>query len=534
VPKGSLVRAFLDRLDAHVEFILIAGGLVGLAYLINRFAPQKRRRIRRCVILFGAYLLAVIVASALHVAGFARVWRICHIAAELLEAFTAINLMAVALFDVALPRARIEVGALASDLVVGLAYVVSTIVVFVDEGYSPQSVLGASAVASAVFALSLQSTLGNILGGIAIQIDGSIHAGDWIALENGRQGKVKNIRWRHTAIETRDWDTIIVPNSSLLAQSFTILGRRTGQPPTHRMWVYFNVDFRYPPSHVIDAVTEALQAAPIQNVAADPKPHAICMDLAKDTRDSFAYYAVRYWLTDLAKDDPTSSAVRGRIYAALRRAGIPLARPTSTTFIAQNEDLDDKARLERMSQRRLEAVESLEIFQGLTAEEKEFLSHHLRYAPFTTGETMTRQGAVAHWLYILTAGKAEVRMHVDGKEVHVALVEAPGFFGEMGLMTGAPRTADVVALTDVECYRLDKDGFAKIITDRPEVVHQMSEVLAKRRVDLVSAQEGLDERAKQARREKEQAAILGRIRAFFGLNDGPTSRAPRSSVAPSR
>jgi hypothetical protein len=51
------------------------------------------------------------------------------------------------------------------------------------------------------------------------------------------------------------------------------------------------------------------------------------MDLAKDTRDSFAYYAARYWLTDLAVDDPTSSAVRARIYAALRRASIPLARP---------------------------------------------------------------------------------------------------------------------------------------------------------------------------------------------------------------
>jgi small-conductance mechanosensitive channel/CRP-like cAMP-binding protein len=517
VNDGSATAAFWVRIDAHAEFILIAGGLVFLAFLINRFAPQQRRRIRRVVMFFGVYLLAVLVSSTLHVAGFVRVWHVAHFMAELLEVFTAINLVAVALFDLALPRVKIEVAALASDLIVGVAYVAAILVLLIDEGFNPSSVLGASAVASGVFALSLQSTLGNVIGGIAIQIDGSIHVGDWIQLENGRQGKVKDIRWRHTAIETRDWDTIIVPNSGLLAQSFTILGRRTAQPIQHRMWVYFNVDFRYAPAHVIDVVTDALLAAPMKNVAADPKPNVICMDLAKDTRDSFGYYAVRYWLTDLAVDDPTSSAVRARVYAALRRAGIPLARPASTTFFAPNEDDDDKARQERLSQKRLAAIESIEIFHALTVDEKHFLSNHLIYAPFTAGETMTRQGAVAHWLYIMTSGTADVRTHSEGIEARVNTINAPGFFGEMGLMTGAPRTADVVALTDVECYRLDKEAFKKIITDRPEVVAEMSKMLAKRRVDLTAVTEGLDDEAKKAREATEQAAIFRRIRNFFGL-----------------
>jgi small-conductance mechanosensitive channel len=517
VPDALLPAAFLDRIDAHSEFILIAGGLVFLAFLINRFAPKERRRIRRVVLLFGAYLLAVIVSSAFHILGFVRVWHVAHFTAELLEVFTAVNLVAVAIFDLTLPRIRIEVAALASDLIVGLAYVVATVFVLIDEGFNPSAVLGASAVASGVFALSLQSTLGNILGGIAIQIDGSIRVGDWIQLENGRQGKVKDIRWRHTSIETRDWDTIIVPNSGLLAQSFTILGRRCEQPLQHRMWVYFNVDFRYAPAHVIEVVTDALLAAPIKNVASDPKPNVICMDLAKDTRDSFGYFAVRYWLTDLAVDDPTSSAVRARIYAALRRANIPLARPANTTFVAANQDDDDKARQERLSQKRLGAIDSMEIFHGLTAEERTFLSNHLTYAPFTAGETMTRQGAVAHWLYIVTSGRADVRTHSDGKEARVNVIEAPGFFGEMGLMTGAPRTADVIALTDVECYRLDKEAFKKIITERPEIVAEMSKLLAKRRVDLTAVTEGLDDAAKKAREASEQQAILGRIRNFFGL-----------------
>jgi small-conductance mechanosensitive channel/CRP-like cAMP-binding protein len=511
------VSAVIARVLSHLEFLLIGGALVLLAYLVNRFAPQKRPRIRRTVILFVLYLVIEVVAATLHVAGAESSWRVFHTAAEMIEAFTVINLAAVAIFELAVPKLGVPIVPFATDMIVGITYLGSMLLCLVDAGLNPSSILGASAVASAVLAISLQGTLGNILGGVAFQLDGSVHVGDWIQLENGRQGKVREIRWRYTAIETRDWDTIIVPNSSLLAQSFSILGRRIGMPLQHRMWVYFNVDFRYAPSTVIQAVNESLQSSPINNVAIDPKPHAICMDLAKDTRDSFGYYAARYWLTDLAVDDPTSSLVRARIYAGLRRAGIPLARPSTTTFVGANEQPNDDSRLARHKRSRLAAVDSVELFTGLTADERDFVAEHLRYCPFAAGETVTRQGAVAHWLYIFTKGRVEIRRAHEGKTIVVAEVVAPGFVGEMGLLTGAPRTADVVACTDVECYRLDKEGFERVMTERPEAARQFSEALAKRQIGLVAADGKLDEAAKSVRQAQEQAAILHRIEEFFGL-----------------
>jgi CRP-like cAMP-binding protein len=87
----------------------------------------------------------------------------------------------------------------------------------------------------------------------------------------------------------------------------------------------------------------------------------------------------------------------------------------------------------------------------------------------------------------------------------------------MGLMTGAPRTADVVAASDIECYRLDKEGFAKVVTGRPETVKQLSETLARRRMATINADEQLDAGAQSVRQAQEQAAILSRIETFFGL-----------------
>ena len=64
---------------------------------------------------------------------------------------------------------------------------------------------------------------------------------------------MRAVRWRHTVVETRDWSTIIVPNAQLLASNITILGKRDGLPGPQRMWVYFDVDFRYAPSRVVRA-----------------------------------------------------------------------------------------------------------------------------------------------------------------------------------------------------------------------------------------------------------------------------------------
>src|SRR4029077_20446178 len=118
-------------------------------------------------------------------------------------------------FAIVTPIVGVELPTIAREMMVGLGYVATALGVLSQHGLDPTGALVSGAVVSAVLAISLQSTLGNILGGLALQLDGSIHEGDWVQLENGRQGKVRAVRWRHTVIETRDWSTIVVPNAQL-------------------------------------------------------------------------------------------------------------------------------------------------------------------------------------------------------------------------------------------------------------------------------------------------------------------------------
>jgi small-conductance mechanosensitive channel/CRP-like cAMP-binding protein len=513
------VNDLFERVREHWNFAAIVAGVILVALLVN-VVKRGRRTLRRTVILL-VFAILLEVLSALARWGHSEPWTFrLDFALHLLEGLVTVNLFAIAVFDLALPAIAITLPDIISDLAIFAGYVAATIAVMSGVGVNATSVLGASAIASAILVVSLQSTLGNVIGGIALQVDGSFQEGDWLQLENGRQGKVKRIRWRHTVIETRDWGTLIVPNSVLLQQQILVMGKRAGQSRRqHRYWVYFNVDFRYAPSQVIDVVNEALQLAPIPNVAEDPKPHAISFDFASLGRDSFCYYAVRYWLTDLAFDDPTNSAVRTRIYSALKRAGIPLAMPTSTTLYAPGGEDETARKVAQHRERRRAALKSVSLFAPLNDEEIDSLVDHLRYSPFTKGETATKQGNVAHWLYVLVSGKVEVRIRGEGSSKDVACIDAPGFFGEMGLMTGEPRQADVVALADIECYRLDKEAFNHVMQKRPEVAAEFSRTLAERRVELWSVRDHLTEEEKTKRKLSEQERILGRIREFFALDD---------------
>jgi small-conductance mechanosensitive channel/CRP-like cAMP-binding protein len=504
--------------DSWLVFASFVVAVVVVAGFLRLMPLAPRRRLRRSVILLGFYAGTLVLGAALRWTHAPALSVGVQLAAELLQLLLVINLLAMAIFDLLLRALGVDYADILHDVVVGAAYAVAFGFLMHHAGVNVTSIVATSAVVTAVVGLSLQATLGNVVGGISLQLDDSINEGDWVELENKTQGLVKKIRWRHTVIETRDWDTLIVPNGQLMTQAFRVLGKRGGKALQRRMWVYFNVDFRFPPAEVMRVVNDALQAAPIENVAIDPKPHCLCQDFARDNADSSAYYAVRYWLIDLAADSATSSRVRERIYAALRRAQIPMAIPAKTVFVSQ----DDVEHRDRKRARELEAhmaaLAAIDLFTNLSEDEQRILAASARMAPFSPREVITRQGATAHWLYVLMKGRAAVRVtSVDGDERQVAVLEAPNFFGEMALMTGQPREATVIAETEVECLRVDRKDFESIIKNRPEIAGEVSEILAKRRVELAAVREGLDADAKRQRLNTEHKRILDAVRNFFAL-----------------
>src|ERR1044071_7426070 len=269
---------------------------VTAALLLNALRPSERMRIRAALILFALSILGLLADAWLVIRGVnpdGSLYLWIRWASLFCLGIAFINVASVFLFEVFLSGLRVKPPRIMRDLLVALAYVILGFTLLSIPHVDITGIVATSAVLTAVIGLSFQDTLGNMMGGMALQLERAISVGDWIRIDN-QEGMVKEIRWRHTSIETRNWDTIVIPNSALMKSHVIVLGRRSGQPRQHRQWVYFNVDFRYSPMEVIDMVETALHAEPIANVAAEPAPNCVLMDF----KESYCSYAVRYWLTD--------------------------------------------------------------------------------------------------------------------------------------------------------------------------------------------------------------------------------------------
>ena len=510
VQPGFLDHLWAWLIDGRTFWVLAA--LVLLVVVVARMPPEKRPRIRVTVTLIGAHLAALLLAAGVATAGYsAEPYLVAALAFEL---FAAIGIASILLFRRVLPRLGLALPQILMDILTGIAAVVAVLAVGKRAGLSLAGLITTSAVLTAVLGFALQDTLGNLMSGIALQMDRSINLGDWIKLgDEPLAGRVTEIRWRYTSIETLAWTTIIVPNSVLTKSRVTVLGRRLGEAPALRRDVDFNVDFRTAPNDVTEAVRAAMRANPVPRMADRPEVQV----LFHGVKDSVAWYKVRYWLTDLSVDDPTDSEVRTRIYYALSRAGIRFSIPAHTVFITTEDEARKQRQSERERARRLDAISRVDLLAVLGEDERQRVAERLIYAPFARGEAMTREGDVDDGLYMIVEGAASVQLGSPTGPHEVARLGPGDFFGEMSLMTGEKRSATVIAETDVVTYRLDKPAFEDLVAARPEIADAVADLLGDRRVTLDQARTELDEATRQEEQRTTRQDLLGRIRGFFNL-----------------
>ncbi|HEX5364460.1 MAG TPA: mechanosensitive ion channel family protein, partial [Gallionella sp.] len=457
---------------------------LGLGFLLLHFLKEERKSVLNTLTFFFACQVLQFVSGLLQGLGILSAASVLHEVGVIGAGIAVIRLWGLLVFRIVLPWARVSPPRIAEDIFVIIGYVAWGLVRLRYAGLDLGSIVATSAMITAVVAFAMQDTLGNILGGLALQLDNSIEIGDWIKVDD-ISGRVVDIRWRSTLVETRNWETVVFPNSQLMKNKFLVLGRRADQPVQWRRWVWFNVGLKITPTRVISAVENAVQQAEINNVAKSPAPNCVLMEMDKGC----VRYALRYWLTDLAADDPTDAAVRWHVYTALERAGIKLTvEEQNVHYIKENEKHEEALR-QRETTLRVKTLRRVELFAPLNDDELRKLAERLRYAPFAKGNVIAKQGTPAqHWLYIIISGDAEVYLETAAGERHVLNVLTKGdIFGEMSLMTGAPRAASVLARTDVECYRLDKDAFEEVLLARPGIAEEVSQVLVSRRAALASA-----------------------------------------------
>lgn len=483
---------------------------LALAGLLLRFRPLERSVVLNTLWLYliGVFgqaaslpleILAPDTASAVR-----TVFRI-------VSAIALIRLAGITFFRLLLPLIGRALPRIVEDVVILVLYLIYGLAQLRGAGVDLSSIVTTSAILTAVIAFAMQDTLGNLLGGLSIQIDNTVQVGDWVRVDD-LAGQVRDIRWRSTLIETRNWETIVIPNSAIMKGRVAILGRREGQPLQWRRSLRFMVDPGVPPARIIAMVNEEMRDVPIANVARSPAPGTVLHGFVTGNLE----YELRYFLTDLLEDEMTDSMVRVHLFASLQRAGIRIAEEQRTVHAVSRDEAHADVVRKRELGRRLELLRQVDLFSVLSEDEMNELGERLQYAPFARGDVITKQGNIAHWLYIIMFGEVDVRYEPPNAAPQtVSTLRAGQFFGEMALLTGDARSATVVAKTDIECYRLDGKSFQGLLLGRPQIAEGIARVIASRKPELEKVREVYTTQPMPV--PTEQADILSRIRRFFGL-----------------
>jgi glutaminase len=117
------------------------------------------------------------------------------------------------------------------------------------------------------------------------------------------------------------------------------------------------------------------------------------------------------------------------------------------------------------------ALARLDVFRGLSAEECRLVEGILEVLRFEAGETILREGDPARLLFVVASGSATVWLRAeDGRPRRVACI-GPGLtVGEMSLLDGGTRSADVIADERTLCYGLSVERLRELAVEHPNIL----------------------------------------------------------------
>ena len=129
----------------------------------------------------------------------------------------------------------------------------------------------------------------------------------------------------------------------------------------------------------------------------------------------------------------------------------------------------------------LEELKEAPVFAQLGLKSLVKVASALERRSFRCGATIVKQGDRGDSFYILRSGHVKVVLEKGGDSlVPVAELGPNDGFGEMALLTGQPRSATVVALTDVEAWRLPKVAFALLLSEHLSLALYFSRIVSQR------------------------------------------------------
>lgn len=321
------------------------------------------------------------------------------------------------------------------------------------------ALLTSSAILTAVIGFSMQDTIGSLFSGLLIQTEKPFKLGDWIRVGE-IEGQVTEITWRYTKLITFSQNQVLIPNNAIAKERLTNISE-----PIHQVSVAVPVPapLATAPVKVKSALEDILRKSPL--VAPFPEPRVRLYEIGLD----HITYRLVFFIEDFTDSVAARSEVLSAVWYEFRKQGIDF--PMSRQMVVSGRRIACVA-----GQGISELVKGIGLFDGMQPDELELLVQCAAIRTYAPDARIVERGQSGTTMFILTAGHVAVRLG----ETELSRLGPGDVFGEMALLTGEPRQADVVAVEPVSCLEVDREAFRVVLEKNPVLMANVTKVFKER------------------------------------------------------
>ncbi len=222
-------------------------------------------------------------------------------------------------------------------IIKGVILVVGFLIVLSLLGISITPLLTALGVGGLAVALALQDSLTNFFAGLHILLERSVRVGDFIKLESGEQGYVKDITWRTTRIRMLGNNEVIIPNSKLSQSIVT-----NYYLPEKWMSLLINVGVSYScdPDHVERVLTEEAMSAigEVPGLVGAPEADDPFVRFIPGFGESSLDFTLICKVKEFVDQYLVQHELRKRIFKRFRKEGIEIPYPHRTVYVREEKE----------------------------------------------------------------------------------------------------------------------------------------------------------------------------------------------------
>lgn len=316
-----------------------------------------------------------------------------------------------------------------------------------------KGLLATSGVVAIVLGLALQSTLSDVFSGIILNTTKPYQLEDWISID-GTEGKVVEIDWRSTYLQTAQGSLAVIPNSLAAKARLLNLSRPAN---LYGLSVSVEISPLVRPRPVLDALQRAL--AGCRALLPEPPPS---VGIRKSSGAGVEYELSGY-VASMSEKREVRNQLYDLAYRHLQAAGIALLSSTET------------APAEVPRARRL--LGDSPLFAALSDDEKDALSAHMREQAFKAGAVLLETGEVSEDLLIIESGVVSVTLPRAEGSVEAGRMGPGEVIGEAGVLSRSGWQARFVALSDGRLYHIAGTALQPCLAARQEVAEAMARLL---------------------------------------------------------